>query len=152
MCAVGGRPRNTERDIKILELWRSGLSAIKIARLLGIHRNSVYDLLGRIDNLSNDGHVGEFLKKLKAMRAELFEREEEDARRLEETRLMRKRIETDEQQARLQFLLKSMEDVLKRIKLIKKLAETSKQFKFSAEISAIAEALEIKLKGDNHVK
>jgi len=39
--ATIGRPRNFEREIKILEMLRSRRRVLHIARELGVHRNTV---------------------------------------------------------------------------------------------------------------
>lgn len=42
LLKTGGHPRNPRREKRILELLGSGLSVIKVARLVGVHRNTVY--------------------------------------------------------------------------------------------------------------
>jgi transposase-like protein len=62
LLSTTGRPRNLSRELQVLELLASGERVSKVAKIIGVHRNTVYNVRDRVGVVTDSKYLTEASK------------------------------------------------------------------------------------------
>jgi transposase-like protein len=62
LLSTTGRPRNLSRELQVLELLASGERVSKVAKIIGVHRNTVYRVRDRVGVATDSKYLTEASK------------------------------------------------------------------------------------------
>lgn len=126
---LNGRPRNLEREVKILELMAAGKTATATAKACGVHRNTVYRTLERIGHTED----ADYLTEINRLRLEIKQLDVQD-----------KAIQDKRELAKREVRIVTLKNAARNVqRMIEQSREIMQQVSFSGEVADLQKLLSI---------